>query len=198
MIEVQVMFTRFLTDEGIEYLRRHHDYKIGKGVKIARSAIIDCKELEIGDNCMISDYAILTGNVHMGNYCHVAHYAHISGSGSDVIMGDHVGIGSRSTIYTADDDYSGNALYTPCPEMYCNKIKGNVIIGDFVMLGWGCTVFPNTQIDHGAHFGRGCMLKGVYQGYGLYVTQVDGKAQFIKDIPRGIMNKMRDRLNESR
>jgi len=72
---------RFCNDDKLQKLRDYYGYKIGKNVKIANTASIDCYPLTIGDNSLISDYTLLTGEIKMGKYCHIAHYTHISGSG---------------------------------------------------------------------------------------------------------------------
>jgi len=170
---------RFCNDEELQKLRDFYQYKIGKNVKIAINCTLKCEELEIGDNTLISDYALLTGKIKMGKYCHIAHYTHISGSQAEVELADYVGIGSRCSIYTANDDYLGNSLYTPCPDKYCARTYGKVTMEKFVMLGWGSFVFPDSYLEEGAHFGFSSKIRGRYPGYALYTSYGNEKAKFL-------------------
>jgi len=188
---------RFISDKDLQYLRDYCKYKIGKNVKIANSCSIYCKELEIGDNSLISDYTLLTGTIKMGKFCHIAHYTHISGSEGEVKLADYVGIGSRCSIYTANDDYLGNSLYTPCPDKYCARTYGRVTMEKFVMLGWGSFVFPSSYLEEGAHFGFSSKIRGRYPGYALYTSYGNEKAKFNKQLPKYIMADVAKKLEEN-
>ena len=143
---------RFLDDFELEQLELSTGYKIGKNVKIARNTVIDCNELEIGDNTIISDFTILTGRIKIGRYCHIAHKVHLSGH-YNITIGNHVTISANTTIYTESDDHKGHALIGPqVPYEFRSCYSGPVFINDFVAIGTHCIIMPNSI------FGEGSML----------------------------------------
>lgn len=132
---------------------RSKGYKIGKNVKIATSAVLDCTKLEIGDNTLISDFAILTGDIKIGKFCHIAHKVHLSGH-NGIKFGDYVTIGANSTFYTESDDHKGHALIGPqIPDKFRSCYSGSIIADDFVNVASNCIVMP------GAYLMTGAMLK---------------------------------------
>lgn len=145
------MTSRFLEEYEIDDLRDR--FTIGKNVKIARTAVIDCEELEIGDNTLISDFAILTGKIKIGRFCHIAHKVHLSGH-YNIVFGNYVTIGANSTFYTESDDHKGLALIGPqIPYELRSCYRDAIIADDFVNVASNCIVMP------GALLMEGCMLK---------------------------------------
>lgn len=125
-------------------------YKFGKDVKIASNTIIDCKELEVGNNTIISDYTILTGKIKIGNHCHIAHKVHLSGH-YNISIADHCTIGANTTIYTESDDHKSQALIGPqIPEKYRSCYRGSVNLSNFCAIGSYCIIMPGTIMMEGS------------------------------------------------
>ena len=151
--------------------------KIGYDVRIARSVTIDNPEtVYIGNHTLISDYSLITGNVSIGDYCHIAHYTHLSGK-KGITIGDFVGIGSRSTLYTENDSYRGEGLWTPCSDEYRKVEASPIVIRDFVLIGWGSMLYPGVYLCPYSIFGARSIIKGRYYSEGLFTSEGNKTAQ---------------------
>ena len=84
---------------------------LGKDVLISRKAsIYGAKNISIGSHVRIDDFCILSGNITIGDYIHVAAGCYLFGGKSGIEMKDFSALSSRSAVYADTDDYSGNAL----------------------------------------------------------------------------------------
>ena len=160
---------------------------LGENVRIARTATLeDPSTISIGNNSMISECCVLTGEIEIGDYTHIAHYTHLSG-GYGIHIGNFVGISARCSFYTSNDDFSGKALWTPAPDKYRNPTNGPIDIMDLVLIGWNCLALPNVYISSGTVFESNCTLKGRYFGEARWGPRVDThtgkiKTNFIRDL----------------
>ena len=150
---------------------------IGKGCLISRKAsFYAVGKISIGNNVRIDDFCILSGNITLGNNIHISAYVALYGA-EGIIFEDYTGISSRSTIYSAMDDFSGDFLVGPIhPEQYTNVTGGKVVVKKFVQIGANVLVFPNLTIGEGCVVGACSMVRknldpwGVY--YGIPVVRV--------------------------
>jgi acetyltransferase-like isoleucine patch superfamily enzyme len=144
------MDTRFLPQESIDNLNFAYGWKIGDNCKIATSAVLDCKELEIGNNSIISDFAIITGRIKIGKYSHIAHRVHLSGT-HGINAGDHFTIGAGSIVYTESDDHKGEYLIGPqIPNNLRSCYSSPVTFADFCAVSVGCVIMPGSQMQEGS------------------------------------------------
>lgn len=61
----------------------------GKNVLISRNATIyGADKISIGDNVRIDDFCILSGNISLGSYIHIAAYCGLFGGDAGIIMED--------------------------------------------------------------------------------------------------------------
>jgi len=171
----------------------------GKNVKIHATAVIRNPELvSIGDNSIISDYALITGEVEIGKWCHIAHYTHLSGK-KKITLGDFVGISARCSFYTSNDSFRGDSFWTPAPDGYRNPDSRPITIGNQVMFGCNCLVMPGVYVSEGVIFGARSFIKGRYFGDALFCSDGNHKAEFVKDLPDFYYNHKEKRekiLNE--
>ena len=114
----------------IDELKEIGSKEIGDNVLISRkSSIYGAKNISIGNNVRIDDFSILSGNISIGNYVHIAAGVMIFAGEEGVVLEDFVGVSSRTAIYAVTDDYSGDALTNPMvPDEYRNIIGGKVIL----------------------------------------------------------------------
>lgn len=55
---------------------------VGENVNISKKAsLYGCSEISIGNNVRIDDFCILSGNIKIGDYVHVAAYTALYGGG---------------------------------------------------------------------------------------------------------------------
>lgn len=121
---------------------------VGENVLISRKAsIYGADKICIGNNVRIDDFCILSGNITIENYVHIAAAVLLFGGTLGIILKDYSGVSSRSVIYAESDDYSGEAMTNPVvPDKYRHVQGGKVILEKYVVIGTGCTVLPNVCI----------------------------------------------------
>ena len=171
------------SDEELEKL----GIKFGKNVVISKDTkIYHPEELTIGDNVRIDDYAILTGEIQLGNYVHIGGFSLLSGK-HKIKMGNFTSTAARVSIYTANDDYSnGTSLTNPTiPDNFHKTIIGKVVLEDHVLIGANTVVLPSAYLEEGVTVGAHSLVKGSrYSRWHLY-TGVPAKK--IKQRPSEII-----------
>lgn len=135
--------------------------KVGNDVKISRYANFYAPEnISIGDHVRIDDFCILSGEILIGNYIHIAAYSALYGSDVGIEIGDFANISSGVRIYAVNDDYSGESLTNPMiPECYKKLYKGKVVLQKHVIIGSGSVVLPGVELREGSAFGSMCLIK---------------------------------------
>ena len=99
------MRTSFYTEQELSQLGLK---SYGENVRISRYAqIYSPEKISIGDNVRIDDFCILSGNIAIGSYIHIAAYCALYGADEGIVMEDYTGLSARATIYAAIDDFSG-------------------------------------------------------------------------------------------
>ena len=134
--------------------------EIGKNVLISRNSSFYSPELiRIGNNVRIDDFCVLSGNIVLHDYIHIAAYCALYGGQFGIEMKDFSGLSSRCAVYAASDDYSGHAMTNPMvPEKYRNVIGGKVIFEKHSVVGSGSTVLPNLIVGEGASIGSMALI----------------------------------------
>lgn len=143
---------------------------IGTNVLLSRNAnIYGANNIEIGNNVRIDDFCILSGNIILGNYIHIAAYSALFGGKSGIVMEDFSGLSSRCVIYGDSDDYSGEALTNPMiPDLYRQVWGGKVILKRHVILGTGVSVLPNVTVGEGTAIGSMSLINKSLDSWGIY------------------------------
>ncbi len=159
--------------------------KIGKNVKISRNTCFYSPEkIELGDNVRIDDFCILSGDIKIGNYVHIAAFCGLFGSGG-IEMSDFSGLSSRVSIYSASDDYLGEFLTGPCIPIEYRKItEGKVILEKHALVGTGATILPGVKIGVGSAVGAMSLLTKSTLDWKIY-TGVPAKP--IKDRKKDLL-----------
>ncbi len=142
----------------------------GSNVCISRKvSIYGANQIEIGDNVRIDDFCILSGNIKLQNYIHIAAYCGLFGGDAGIEMRDYTCISSRNVIYAISDDYSGEALTNPTvPDKYRKIISGKVIINKHVLIGTGSTILPGVIIGEGTSVGSMSLINKSIGEWGIY------------------------------
>ena len=145
---------------------------IGDNVLISdKASIYGAKNIEIGSNVRIDDFCILSsgeGGIKIGNYVHIACYAHLIGSGQ-IIIEDHAQISGKVSIYSSSDDFSGDYLIGPTvPKEYSNVRNLTVHLKKYVILGCNVVVLPGVTIEEGTAIGALSLVSKSLPGYGIY------------------------------
>jgi acetyltransferase-like isoleucine patch superfamily enzyme len=141
----------------------------GQNVKISRKcSIYGAENISIGSNVRIDDFCILSGNITIGSNIHISSYVALYGS-KGIIFDDYSGISSKSIIYSAMDDFSGNYLIGPIhPQNTINVTGGLVHVSRYCQIGVNCIVFPNITINEGTVIGACSLVTSTLDSWGIY------------------------------
>lgn len=144
---------------------------VGSNVKLSRKVSIYSPELiSIGDNTRIDDFCILSGNLKIGKYVHIAASCLLFGGKDGILLEDYTGLSSRSAVYAESDDYSGQYFTNPTlPSKYRNSIGGGVVIKKHAIIGSGCTILPNVVIGEGTAVGSMSLVNKSLGDWGVFI-----------------------------
>ena len=140
--------TSFYSEEELKSLGLKH---YGKNVLISRKcSIYSAESISIGNHVRIDDFCILSGEITIGDYCHISAYSVLYGS-KGIILEGYCGISPRCTVLSATDDFSGEYLVgAQFPNDYTNVTGGTVVLSKYSQLGANTVVFPTITIGTGA------------------------------------------------
>lgn len=114
--------------------------------------------MSIGDNVRIDDFAVLSGEIVLGSYIHIAVFCALFGK-AKIEIKDFSTISSRVTIYSLSDDYSGNFMTNPMvPSIYTNVREGKVTLEKHVIVGATSVILPSVVIGEGTAVGSMCLV----------------------------------------
>ncbi len=159
---------------------------LGKNVKLSRKASIYSPEkIILGNNVRIDDFCILSGNIIIGNYVHIAAGCMLFGGEKGIVFEDYSGLSSRISVYAETDDYSGDYLTNPMlPAGSRNIIEGKVVIKKHAIVGTGCTILPNVVIGEGSAVGSMSLVNKTLDPWGIYAGI---PCRRIKDRSKGLL-----------
>lgn len=127
----------------------------GGGTFISRKAsIYGAENMIIGSHVRIDDFCILSGQIELGDYIHIAAYSALYGGEKGIFIGDFANLSSRVSVYSVSDDYSGETMTNPMiPEEYKDVRSACVHIGRHVIIGSTSVVLPGVTLGEGSAFG---------------------------------------------
>ena len=129
---------------------------VGENVLISdKASIYGANRISVGDHARIDDFCILSageGGIEIGRHVHIACYVSILGAGK-VTLEDFCGISGRVSIYSSNDDYSGEWLTGPTvASEFTNVTSAAVTVGRHGIVGAGSVILP------GVTLGEGCAI----------------------------------------
>lgn len=172
--------------------------RVGNNVSISKKAsFYGVGRISIGNNVRIDDFCVLSagaGGIEIGEYIHIAVYSSIIGAGK-VVLADYCNISSRVSIYSSNDDYSGEYMSNPMVnEKYTNVTHAPVTINKHVIVGSGAVVLPGVNLAKGTVIGALSLANRSTEAFSIYAGQ---PAKFIKSRSENLLTiekKMRDDL----
>jgi len=172
--------------------------RVGSNVSISKKAsFYGISRISIGSNVRIDDFCVLSagaGGIEIGDYIHIAVYSSIIGAGK-VVLADYCNISSRVSIYSSNDDYSGEYMSNPMvDEQYTNVIHEPVTIHKHVIVGSGAVVLPGVNLAEGCVIGALSLANRSTDAFSIYAGQ---PVKFIKSRSENLLTiekKMRDDL----
>ncbi|WP_370559871.1 acyltransferase [Edwardsiella tarda] len=177
----------FLTDEQLSNIGFA---SLGSNVRISdKASIYGASLINIGSNVRIDDFCVLSagsGGIEIGNYVHIAIFSSLIGEGK-IVLSDFSGISSRVSIYSSNDDYTGEYLTNPTiPAKYTNVTHAPVILGKHVIIGSGTVVLPGVTLHEGAAVGSLSLVMKDCEPFCIYMGT---PAKKIKSRGRQLISK---------
>jgi acetyltransferase-like isoleucine patch superfamily enzyme len=160
----------FFTCQEVSKLGLAH---VGKDVRISRLASLhNPAGISVGDHARIDDFCVLSageGGIEIGQHVHLAVFVSLMGKGK-IALGDFSGMSSRVSVYSSNDDYSGQYMTNPTlPPQFTNVTSGPVSIGRHAIVGSGAIIMPNVSIGEGAAIGALSLVRDDCEPFGIYV-----------------------------
>lgn len=160
----------FLTRDEIDSMGFH---SVGENVYLSdRASYYNCKKISIGNNVRIDDFSVLSageGGIQIGNYIHIAVYSSLIGAGR-IVLKDFSNISSRVSIYSSNDDYSGEYMTNPMVRHeLTNVMTGPVTIGKHAIIGSGTVILPGLSIEDGVAVGALSLVTKNCEAFGVYL-----------------------------
>lgn len=148
--------------------------KYGVNVLISNKvSIYNPHKISIGSNVRIDDFCVLSageGGIEIGDYIHIAVFCSLIGAGK-ISLADFSGLSSRVSIYSSNDDYSGDHLTNPTvPCQYTGVEYADVSIGRHTIIGSGSVILPGVILEEGVAIAalslvsKSCSAFGIYSG----------------------------------
>ena len=148
--------------------------KFGEDVRISKKAsIYNPSQISISNHVRIDDFCVISageGGIEIGNYVHIAVYSSLIGAGK-ITINNFCNLSSRVSIYSSNDDYSGEYLTNPTvPNQFTNVTHADVFLGQHVIIGSGSVILPGICLEDGVAIGalslvsKNCQTFGVYGG----------------------------------
>ena len=161
---------------------------VGKNVLISdKASIYGAERIEIGNNVRIDDFCILSageGGICLGSFIHIAAYTSIIGGGR-VVIGDYGNISSRVSIYSSNDDYSGEFMTNPMVgSRYTNVTRKPVSLAKHVIVGSGSVILPGVSLGEGVALGAMSLVNKSLEAWGIYAGQ---PAVWLKNRDKGLL-----------
>ena len=107
----------------------------------------------VGDNVRIDDFCVLSGDIEIGSYVHIAAFCALYGA-NGIHMKDFSGLSAKTIIYSASDDFSGEFMVGAMVPQELTKVSGGtVLLEKYVQVGAGCIILPNVTLAEGVSVG---------------------------------------------
>lgn len=152
-----------------------------------KASIYGAERIEIGNNVRIDDFCILSageGGICLGNFIHIAAYTSIIGGGR-VVIGDYSNISSKVSIYSSNDDYSGEFMTNPMVDSrYTNVTCKPVSLNKHVIVGSGSVLLPGISLGEGVALGAMSLANKSLDAWGIYAGQ---PAVWLKNRDKGLL-----------
>ena len=138
--------------------------KVGENVLISdKASFYNPKKINIGDHVRIDDFCVISageGGVDIGSYIHIAVYTCLIGR-ETITLNDFCNISSRVSIYSSNDDYSGEFMTNPMVDSkFTNVNHEDVFIGKHVIIGSGAVILPGSKLKDGVAIGALSLVSG--------------------------------------
>ena len=155
-----------------EQLEKIGFLSLGENVWISdKASIYNAGNISIGNHVRIDDFCVLSagvGGIKIGDYIHIGVYASLIGAGI-ISLSDFCNLSSRVSIYSSNDDYSGNTLTNPTVhDQFKNVFYKDVFLGKHVIIGCGSVILPGVTLEEGAAVGALSLVTKNCESFTIY------------------------------
>ena len=170
---------------------------LGKSVKISRKvSIYNACSIEIGDFSRIDDFCVLSAGINgicIGKNVHMAVYSCLIGK-ARIEINDFVNISSRVSIYSSNDDYTGEFMTNPTVDpKYTNVVSAPVFVRRHSIIGSGSVILPGVTLGQGVCIGALSLVNKSCDPFNIYGGV---PIKFIKERSRGLEQKLLQKLQD--
>lgn len=172
---------------------------VGENVLLSdKVSIYGADKITIGNNVRIDDFTVLSageGGIDIGNYIHIAVFSSLIGAGK-ITLSDFCNISSRVSIYSSNDDYSGEYMTNPMiPNELTNVTKAPVFLGKHIIVGCGSVLLPGVTLGEGCAVGA---LALVTKSFDEFNVLAGNPAVIIKKRKRNLLDIEHEMLKSIR
>lgn len=142
----------------------------GQDVKISdKACIYDPRSIIFGSHVRVDDFCIISGQVKIGDYCHITPYCLVAGGETGVELADFCTLAYGAKVFAQSDDYSGQSMVSSLiPRKYKNEFFAKVRIGRQTVIGAGSTVMPGADVADGCSIGANSLVLTPTEPWGIY------------------------------
>ena len=145
---------------------------IGDNVQISdRASLYGVSRITLDNDIRIDDFCVISagvGGIRIGSNVHIAVGASLIGGGT-ITLCDFVGISSRVSIYSSNDDYSGLYMTGPTlPAQFINVRHADVFVDKHVIVGSGSVILPGVILEEGVAVGALSLVSQKCDAFGIY------------------------------
>lgn len=182
----------------LEELKQIGFKHIGDNVLISRkSSIYSPSKIYLSSNIRIDDFCILSGNIIIGNYVHIAAGTKVFSGNNEIIFEDFTGISSNVSIYGVSDDYSGEFMTNPTiPSRFKNVIDKQVIIGKHSIIGTSSVILPGVVIGEGVSCGAMSLINKSLESWSIYAgipaRRIKARSKKVLELENEFLNNKSD------
>jgi len=126
--------------------------KCGENVIIGKTVRIRQPELvEIGDNCIIDDFTLISGRVQLGDYVHIGSSCSLQAGMAGISIESFTGIGAGVRIFAVSSDFIRCSFDSACypRDLTYGAIKKQVTIGEHSLIGANSVILPGVSLPEG-------------------------------------------------
>lgn len=173
--------------------------KLGLNVLISdKASIYRPSVIEIGNNVRIDDFCILSPGdegIKIGNSIHIGCQSTLIGRGK-ITLEDFSNISSKVSIYSSNDDYSGDWMTNPMvPSNFTNVTDAPVTIGKHTIIGASSVILPGVTIGECCSIGSLSLVKeSIEEGWivaGSPVRKIKRRNLRLKEIEQDYLNSIK-------
>lgn len=145
---------------------------VGENVLISdKASFHNCGNIHLGSHVRIDDFCVLSageGGIAIGSRVHIAVFCSLIGKGK-ISLGDFCNMSSRVSVYSSNDDYTGNSLTNPMvPEDLRKVFHADVFLSKHVIIGSGSVILPGVELGEGVAIGALSLVKSRCEPFGIY------------------------------